>query len=260
MVDRMIVIQSGVIEVSIQYDKRRENELFIVERLGKGAILNAKAFVLKDKAKTDFICRTKVSCFELTYDKLKTVMIRRADLQQARKDIKMEILKPVHSVALDYILHNNEQDTRKIAEQLTKNELKVKFKNAAMQMWTQVKKDAKPKNIDQLIEEMLDKKRRKDKQLGIYKSRDEQLQQEDRTEEEMLKTDSEKSFFSLDQYGMLNKKIESAQSRLKEQQSIIDHLDGQVSERLQLRLERLRLRSSTNMSDGAGRLRTTETK
>lgn len=71
IVDRMIVIQSGVIEVGTQYDKRREDELFVIERLGRGAILNAKAFVLKDMADTDFICRTNVSCFELTYDKLK---------------------------------------------------------------------------------------------------------------------------------------------------------------------------------------------
>lgn len=63
--------------------------------------------MIKDIADTDFICKTPVSCFELTYDRLKQVMERRADMQQARKDIKMNLFKPTHQVALDYIMHIN---------------------------------------------------------------------------------------------------------------------------------------------------------
>ena len=59
-----------------------------MERLTTGAILNHQAFVIKDIADTDYVCLTPVSCFELTYEKFKNVMMKRADLQAAQKDIK----------------------------------------------------------------------------------------------------------------------------------------------------------------------------
>lgn len=83
-IDRMIIIQSGVVELSIAYDKRVPNEEFIIERLGAGAILNHQSFVIKDIADTDFIAKTPVSCFELTYDRLKQVMKRRDDMMRAK--------------------------------------------------------------------------------------------------------------------------------------------------------------------------------
>lgn len=80
VIDRMIIIQSGVVQLSIPYDKRCKEE-FVIERLTSGAILNHQAFVVQDVADTDYICRTPVSCFELTYERLKTVLKKRADLQ-----------------------------------------------------------------------------------------------------------------------------------------------------------------------------------
>jgi len=39
-IDRLILIQSGIVELSVNYDKRRKYESFIIERLTTGAILN----------------------------------------------------------------------------------------------------------------------------------------------------------------------------------------------------------------------------
>ena len=39
-IDRLIVIQSGVVQLSVSYDKRVQNEDFVIERLIPGAILN----------------------------------------------------------------------------------------------------------------------------------------------------------------------------------------------------------------------------
>lgn len=80
IIDRMIVIQSGVVQLSVPYDKRRPDEDFVIERLTTGAILNHQAFIVKDWADTDYICRTPVSCFELSYDRLRNVIRTRADL------------------------------------------------------------------------------------------------------------------------------------------------------------------------------------
>ncbi len=65
-----------------------------------------------------------------------------------------------------------------------KNALKVKIKNAVMQVWTQVKRDMQPKNIQTLIEEMIARKKRKDELLGLKRGTD--ANEETKTEEEML--------------------------------------------------------------------------
>lgn len=105
-IDRLILIQSGIVELSVTYDKRRKYESFIIERLTTGAILNHQAFIVKDTSDTYFVCRTPVSCFELSYDRMKKVMEKRADLKQARNDIKQQVFKANHEIALDYIFHN----------------------------------------------------------------------------------------------------------------------------------------------------------
>lgn len=97
-------------------------------------------------------------------------MMRRADLQQARKDIKKALFTPLHQVALDYIFHNNSENPQEYAINLHKNALKVKIKNAVMQMWTQVKRDTQPKNINSLIAEMIDRKKKKEALLGLNKN------------------------------------------------------------------------------------------
>ena len=49
---------------------------------------------------------------------------------------------------------------------LTTNELKVKFKNAAMQVWTQVKKEQMPKDMQTLIFEMIQRRNKKNEWLA----------------------------------------------------------------------------------------------
>ena len=136
MVDRLIVVQSGVVQLSIPYDKRVANQDFVIERLIPGAILNHLAFMIKEKTDTEYICRTPVSCFELSYDRMKKVAQKRDDLQQARKEVKQELLTPNHPIALNYIFHNVSESPEQYQMELHKKDLKVKFKNAVMQVWT----------------------------------------------------------------------------------------------------------------------------
>ena len=39
-VDRLYLIQEGIVEVAIKYDRRRDDQNFVIERLGRGAIIN----------------------------------------------------------------------------------------------------------------------------------------------------------------------------------------------------------------------------
>ena len=183
-IDRFILIQSGIVQLSIPYDKRVNRHEFVVERLTTGALLNHQAFVIKDEADTDYVCLTPVSCFELTYDNFRNVMLKRADLQAAQKDIKTALFQPQYQIALDYIYHNNTDNPDEYDMTLQRNAAKVKFKNAIMQVWTQVKRELQPKNIKQLVEEMLQKQLRKQEQLGLKKK--DQDVEEDKTEEEQL--------------------------------------------------------------------------
>ena len=78
--DRLYLIRDGIVEVAIKYDRRREDQSFVIERLGRGAIINHRSFMIKDDADTDFVCLTTVSVFSLTTEKLDEVKQKRQDL------------------------------------------------------------------------------------------------------------------------------------------------------------------------------------
>ena len=78
--DRLFLIQEGIVEISSKYDRRREDQDFIIERLGRGAVINHRSFMIADEADTDFVCRTTVSVFYLTAAKMKEVKKKRQDL------------------------------------------------------------------------------------------------------------------------------------------------------------------------------------
>ena len=80
LADRLYLIQDGIVEVAIKYDRRREEQNFVIERLGRGAIINHRSFMVTDDADTDFVCRTMVSVFSLTTVKLNEIMLKRQDL------------------------------------------------------------------------------------------------------------------------------------------------------------------------------------
>ena len=107
--DKLFLIQQGIIEVAIKYDKRRPEQYFVIERLGRGAIINHRSFMIDDDSDTDFVCRTNVSVFVLHYNKVKAIKKRRQDIRLARKDVKLELKNLKLDLALDYIFHNNDK-------------------------------------------------------------------------------------------------------------------------------------------------------
>ena len=149
-----------MVEVAIKYDRRRPDASFVIEKLGRGAIINHRSFMIQDDADTDFKCSTTVSCFSLSYAKMREVLMKRSDLQAQRNLVKQVLYAPLYPLALDYIFHNNDHEsTEKYYETLRKNELRVKFKNAIMQHWTKVKEETNPGNLQDMVDEMLKRKR-----------------------------------------------------------------------------------------------------
>ena len=186
-VDRLYLIQEGIVEVAIKYDRRRDDQNFVIERLGRGAIINHQSFMVNDDADTDFVCRTTVSAFYLTTVKLNEIMAKRQDLLSASSKVGQVIYAPLLPLALDYIFHNN--DTRSLEqyeETLKKNQLRVKFKNAIMQHWTKVKEESQRGSLPEMIDQMLKRKRSSQKEGMDYK------QHEDKKEELKQKMEQRK--------------------------------------------------------------------
>ena len=68
----MFIICEGIVKIVTKFDKRREDD-FIIERLTRGAIINAKSFLIKDDVDTAFECETVVKCFVLTSETVDAV-------------------------------------------------------------------------------------------------------------------------------------------------------------------------------------------
>ena len=73
----MFLIQDGIVEVAVKYDRRREDQDFVIERLARGAVINHRSFMVRDDADTDFVCRTTVSVFVLSYQKFNEIKRKR---------------------------------------------------------------------------------------------------------------------------------------------------------------------------------------
>ena len=146
--------------MSVEYDRRRPGQQFVIERLGRGALINQRAFMIEDDADSDFVARTTVSIYCLKYTKFAEIMARRQDLRIAKNHVQRELDSSNVPVALDYIFHNNARNSSyEYVETLRKNELRVKLKNAIMQKWTKVKQENAPADISALVDQMLQKKR-----------------------------------------------------------------------------------------------------
>ena len=112
--DKLILVQQGIVEVSVEYDRRCPGHQFVIERLGRGALINHRSFMVKDDADTDFVCRTMVSCFVLSYEKFTALVKRRNDMKETKKEVRMELDQSKDPVALDYIFHNNERGSMEL--------------------------------------------------------------------------------------------------------------------------------------------------
>ena len=66
--------------------------------------------------------------------KLEKIKEKRQDLQSTFLAVEKEVLLFQNEIALDYIFHNDNH--RDYDKQLRKNALRVRLKNAVMQVWS----------------------------------------------------------------------------------------------------------------------------
>ena len=153
---------------------------------------------------------------------MKTVMDKRQDLQAARKDIQKELMMPRYQVALGYILHNNAVSFEEYEKTLHQQRLKVKLKNAIMQVWTDHKRVLQP-DMKHLIDEMHRKQKAKQKLLGLGGADE---NQEELDEEQQVEEDAKRSWINRGQFDKLTKRLGDAETRVNDQTVMTTAIDA----------------------------------
>lgn len=99
------MIQSGVVENVTTVGTK--NIPFLIERLGRGAIINYRSFMVNDEVDTDYRCKGKVSYFTLPLDQFLKFKEKRSDIKKVFLKVEAEVLLMENEIALDYIFPNN---------------------------------------------------------------------------------------------------------------------------------------------------------
>ena len=105
---------------------------------------------MDDLADTDFKCSTnKVSTFTLKTAEVHKIANKHQSLRTVLKDLEAKLAGK--TIALDYIIHNNESSAEEYDKRLKNNQLRVKFKDAIMQLWSKHKDSNKKPTIGELV-------------------------------------------------------------------------------------------------------------
>jgi CRP-like cAMP-binding protein len=195
----MILIQSGVIDIEAQVD----DQVFVVERLMKGSVLNYRNFLYKSEFKVSARCK---SISQIMYLEDSTFEELRAKNEDIEQELKKFIAREANSedniekIILDYIIplsevENDHKDqfasnslpdenvrrngNERVMSSYDKSDIPAKerrritltnlFKNAAIKLLLQNKQSRPPKLRDLLklaIEKMKSKEAKKKEELS----------------------------------------------------------------------------------------------
>ena len=167
--EEMYVIQSGLVEIVHKMDNGQE---FVIEKLYRGSVVNQNSFLMSDGIDTDAICRTAVSYYYIDINKVKQLRAKSRELEDQLIQKEMQLVNPnAREPALDYIIkdpYSNQHffknsKTGELVhdynEEERRRKLTVKLKNAIMIYWLDVKEARKKPTFDEIIQDLLKKKR-----------------------------------------------------------------------------------------------------
>lgn len=125
---RMYIIQQG----EVQIEHRVDEEIFVIEKLTRGCILNHRGFLFADENDTNARCTTTVSVYALEIDDLENIRKDSPELDASVKKVEAELLSLPNAIALDYILKfpKERRLPRPWEVEVKRNHLTVQLKNA----------------------------------------------------------------------------------------------------------------------------------
>ncbi len=129
----MYIIQSGTVEIETTADGER----FVIEKLGRGCILNQRGFLFADSNDTDARCTSFVSVYSLHIEDLEKIRDNSPELDKSVRNVEKFLLSLPNSLALDYILKfpKSYRRDRSAVIETRRNALTVQLKNAVLQIW-----------------------------------------------------------------------------------------------------------------------------
>jgi CRP-like cAMP-binding protein len=187
--DKIILILSGVIDIETTVDEQS----FVIERLMKGAVLNYRNFLYKDKFKVIAKCKSITQVLYLDDATFEDIRSKNDDIEAAFQDfISLEdnSEENIDKLILDYILPIAEDDHRSEKIIHRRNNLTRIFKNSAIRQLLDNKRSRPPKLKDILkmaIEKMRSKEANKKNNQKDQEEEDESS--EDEGDEEAYQTD-----------------------------------------------------------------------
>ena len=99
----MIIVQSGLLEIETVMDLRTANETrFVIERLGRGSVINALAFLVEDRIDFTIRAATKSVIYMLDPIQFATVSREFEYFDKVITDIIVSNFDVENKIALDY--------------------------------------------------------------------------------------------------------------------------------------------------------------
>jgi CRP-like cAMP-binding protein len=80
----MFIVKNGIIEITALI----ENHELVIERLYRGSIINHRAFLLADISDINGRCAETMTIFYLTFDQIKSIRMRNANLNMEIQKIE----------------------------------------------------------------------------------------------------------------------------------------------------------------------------
>lgn len=176
---RMYIIQQG----EVQIEHSIEEEIFAIEKLGRGCIINHRGFLFEDQCDTNARCLTTVTVFALETQDLEQVRENSPALDSSAKRVEKELFDLPNQIALDYILKfpKEKRPHRDWDVEVKRNKLTVQLKNAVMQMWLATKDKRKKPNFSDILKMIIKKRKQeaKDKAMGIVRQEEKEEEKDD---------------------------------------------------------------------------------
>ena len=150
---------------------------FSIERLYRGSVFNHNSFLMGDKIDVNARCKTPVTLFYLSTDKMMTVRSTCDKLNENLDAIEARLLHKDNPIALDYIISRdpsavssrNVQERRRLnrapEEQAYRDKLTVKLKNAIMYYIVKTRILKRIPNFNEILDLAINKHKREQKAM-----------------------------------------------------------------------------------------------
>ena len=143
-----------------------DGEDFIIEKLGRGSVINHNSFLLNDQIDVKGKCASAVTVFYISESDFKAIRKRDKVLDEKVREIEEPLLEKDNCIALDYIIsapsgNNNHiyRPFRDKKEEFRRNLLTVRLKNAVMYYIVKHKEKNRTPKITEVLQQFIEKKK-----------------------------------------------------------------------------------------------------